>query len=120
MPLLQYRCPSCGKEFEELVKKFDDKVVCPDCGTAAERSYSGTMFSATGTHPNIAAETARRAAVADKYVLITQLYFRAARTEFFLSAQCERGAPLRNAVLHGCRPLPIIASRKKMRTTSDV
>ena len=51
MPILQYKCPSCGKEFEELVKKFDDKVVCPDCGTAAERSYRGTMFSATGTHP---------------------------------------------------------------------
>ncbi len=50
MPLLQYRCPSCGKEFEELVNKFDDKVTCPSCGTQAERSYSGQMFSATGTH----------------------------------------------------------------------
>ncbi len=48
MPVLQYRCPSCGKEFEELVKKYDEKVTCPDCGTAAERSYSGKMFSATG------------------------------------------------------------------------
>lgn len=49
MPILQYRCPSCGKEFEELVKKYDDKVACPDCGTAAERCYSGKMFSSTGT-----------------------------------------------------------------------
>ena len=48
MPLLQYKCPSCGKEFEELVKKFDDAVVCPSCGTAAVRSYSGEIFSATG------------------------------------------------------------------------
>ena len=50
MAILQYKCPECGKEFEELVKKFDEKVVCPICGAAAERCYSGAMFSATGTH----------------------------------------------------------------------
>ena len=50
MPILQYRCPSCGKEFEEIVQRYDEKVTCPDCGRQAERSYSGTMFSATGTH----------------------------------------------------------------------
>ncbi len=48
MPLLQYVCPSCGKQFDELVKKFDEKVVCPVCGAEARRSYSGEMFSATG------------------------------------------------------------------------
>lgn len=48
MPLLQYRCPSCGKEFEELVKKFDDEMHCPDCKAAAVRSYSGAIYSATG------------------------------------------------------------------------
>lgn len=51
MPILQYKCPSCGKKFEELVKKFDEKVVCPTCGTAAERDYSGQRYSATGTRP---------------------------------------------------------------------
>ena len=50
MALLQYKCPVCGKEFEELVKKPDEEVRCPVCGRRAERSYSGTMFSATGTH----------------------------------------------------------------------
>jgi putative FmdB family regulatory protein len=49
MPILQYKCPKCGKEFEELVKKFDAEVFCPNCKEKAERSYSGTMFSATGT-----------------------------------------------------------------------
>lgn len=48
MPILQYKCSSCGKEFEELVKRFDDEVKCPGCGSRAERSYSGQMFSATG------------------------------------------------------------------------
>ena len=48
MPILQYRCPSCGKKFDELVKKFSDEVKCPDCGEVAERLYCGEMFSATG------------------------------------------------------------------------
>ena len=48
MPVLQYRCPKCGKEFEELVRKPTDEVLCPECGKPAERCYSGTMFSATG------------------------------------------------------------------------
>lgn len=48
MPILQYRCPMCGKEFEELVKKATDEVNCPDCGKPATRCYSGAMFSATG------------------------------------------------------------------------
>lgn len=48
MPILQYKCRACGQEFEELVKKYDEKVSCPSCGEAAERSYSGAMFSSTG------------------------------------------------------------------------
>ena len=48
MPILQYRCPACGKQFEELVKKYTDQVKCPDCGAAAERSFCGEMFTATG------------------------------------------------------------------------
>lgn len=48
MPILQYKCPKCGKAFEELVKKYDDEVLCPDCKTAAVRSYCGQMYSATG------------------------------------------------------------------------
>lgn len=48
MPILQYKCPICGKEFEELVRKPTDEVLCPECGKPADRCYSGTMFSATG------------------------------------------------------------------------
>ncbi len=48
MPVLQYVCKKCNKNFEELVKKYDDEVFCPVCGIKAERSYSGKMFSATG------------------------------------------------------------------------
>lgn len=48
MPILQYRCPNCGKRFEELVKKFSDEVICPDCKVKAERDYCGEVYSATG------------------------------------------------------------------------
>ncbi len=48
MPILQYRCPACGKRFEELVKKYDVPVACPGCGAPAERDFSGPVYSATG------------------------------------------------------------------------
>ena len=51
MPILQYRCPACGKEFEELVKSHEEAVKCPAGGAAAERSWSGCMYSATGKPP---------------------------------------------------------------------
>lgn len=41
MPLYEYKCTSCGKEFEEL-KSFSDSdktVFCPDCGKEAVREY---------------------------------------------------------------------------------
>ncbi len=48
MPILQYQCKKCNKKFEELVQKYDDVVLCPDCGQPAERDWSGELFSATG------------------------------------------------------------------------
>lgn len=48
MPILQYSCPECGKKFEELVKKHDDEVLCPQCGKPAARLWCGEMYSATG------------------------------------------------------------------------
>jgi len=48
MPILQYKCPQCGKKFEELVKKYDDPVLCPDCKTQAVRDYCGEVYSSTG------------------------------------------------------------------------
>ncbi len=48
MPLLQYKCPKCGKYFDEIVKKPTDDVLCPDCGEKSVRCYSGEMYSSTG------------------------------------------------------------------------
>lgn len=33
MPLYEYKCPSCGTRFEELVSvNASERVVCPHCG----------------------------------------------------------------------------------------
>jgi len=34
MPIYEYRCDKCGKEFEELVFGTDEVVKCPACGSA--------------------------------------------------------------------------------------
>ncbi len=48
MPVLQYICKNCNKNFEELVKKHDEEVLCPVCKNRAERVWGGKMFSSTG------------------------------------------------------------------------
>jgi putative FmdB family regulatory protein len=32
MPIFEFRCQTCGKEFERLVFKSDEVVDCPACG----------------------------------------------------------------------------------------
>lgn len=42
MPTYEYRCPSCGREFERFQRMSDPPgAPCPDCGKAAERLISG-------------------------------------------------------------------------------
>ena len=49
MPIFDYRCNKCGKEFEKLVRKEEDKV-CPDCASAdLEKKVSAAGFSLKGT-----------------------------------------------------------------------
>ncbi len=51
MPILSYKCEKCGNCFEELVKKYDERVPCPKCGTPAVRTWYGCVYSATGKPP---------------------------------------------------------------------
>lgn len=32
MPIFEYLCPECGKEFERLILKKEEVVTCPACG----------------------------------------------------------------------------------------
>jgi len=53
MPLYEYRCETCGKCFEELVKNSTEKVSCPDCESDdVEREFSLFASSATGCSPS--------------------------------------------------------------------
>lgn len=52
MPTYEYRCPSCGTEFEKFQKMSDAPVAeCPSCGAASERRLSagaGLLFKGSG------------------------------------------------------------------------
>ena len=72
MPVLQYICRHCNKSFEELVKKHDDKVLCPDCGQPAERCYCGQMFPPREKQQKNAAATAKPAAAVNNSIIKMQ------------------------------------------------
>jgi putative FmdB family regulatory protein len=47
MPIFEYRCNKCGKEFEELVSSADSDAECPECCSPdVEKLISG--FSSLG------------------------------------------------------------------------
>ena len=48
MPIFEYKCPVCGKIFEELVRSCDVQVECPECKVPAQRSYSGKIYTSLG------------------------------------------------------------------------
>lgn len=50
MPIYEYRCKKCSKEFE-LIQKITDEPAseCPDCGGKIERLMSATSFSLKGS-----------------------------------------------------------------------
>jgi putative FmdB family regulatory protein len=49
MPIYEYRCRTCDKEFETLVFRADEKVSCPGCnGEEVERMMSRCAFKSGG------------------------------------------------------------------------
>lgn len=49
MPIYEYRCMNCDKEFEYLVFGNDPSVTCPDCNkTKVERLISACSFKSSG------------------------------------------------------------------------
>ena len=49
MPFLKFKCESCGKVFDELVKLSDVEALrCPDCGGKVQRAYEGKCLGAKG------------------------------------------------------------------------
>jgi putative FmdB family regulatory protein len=49
MPIYNYNCEDCNKEFEVLVKSCDDKTECSSCGSKnVKKVYSSFDFSMKG------------------------------------------------------------------------
>lgn len=42
MPIYEYQCPSCGREFELMrpMSQAGETAPCPNCGTGSERLVS--------------------------------------------------------------------------------
>ena len=50
MPIYEYKCDKCGKEFEVLQKRFDvDEAPCEACGGTGKRFMSNTSFVLKGS-----------------------------------------------------------------------
>ena len=50
MPVYEYQCKQCGKEFEYQQRMADpDKTVCESCGGELERLISRTAFQLKGS-----------------------------------------------------------------------
>ena len=50
MPIYEYRCNACGKQFELFQKITDDPLAeCPECGGTVERLVSASSFSLKGS-----------------------------------------------------------------------
>jgi putative FmdB family regulatory protein len=48
MPIFEYLCDDCGTKFEKLLRRSDEKVLCPQCG----ESHLSTQFSTFAAHAN--------------------------------------------------------------------
>jgi len=64
MPLHEFFCSECSREFEELIFKEDDPVCCPECGkTGAKKLISACRFKTGGPivqgSPSASAVTSR-------------------------------------------------------------
>ena len=56
MPLYEYVCGDCRSEFETLVRRWGDAVVCRACGSASvEKQLSTFAVASSGTAPDFSA-----------------------------------------------------------------
>jgi len=52
MPIYEYACRECGREFEVLVRNRDEKPECPHCGTKKlDRKLSVIAAPVTNSQP---------------------------------------------------------------------
>ncbi len=58
MPIYEYHCNQCDNEFEKLVLKSSETIVCPKCKSAkVERLMSTFAFSSGGKFKSTASSS---------------------------------------------------------------
>ncbi len=48
MPIFEFHCQNCGKEFEHLVFRTDEVVKCPECGQESVNKLMSTCAAKVG------------------------------------------------------------------------
>lgn len=48
MPLFEYKCDDCGKQFEELVSSSQTAVTCPHCGSTKTSKQLSVFAAGSG------------------------------------------------------------------------
>ena len=48
MPIFEFVCQKCGKEFERLVFRNNEAVECPDCGEQSVNKLMSTCSAKVG------------------------------------------------------------------------
>lgn len=48
MPIYEYKCKDCGKQFTKLVFKLDEEVGCPSCKSKNVEKMISTISSISG------------------------------------------------------------------------
>ena len=53
MPIYEYRCQGCGKQFEKLLQRQSDEsaLECPECGKRDPRRELSTFAAHTNSKP---------------------------------------------------------------------
>jgi len=49
MPLYEYACKKCNKNFEIIQSVGTDSAKCPDCGSECKKLFSATSFQLKGS-----------------------------------------------------------------------
>ncbi len=58
MPIYEYHCDQCKNEFEKLVLKSSEKIVCPRCkNKKVQRMMSAFAFSSGGKFKSTASSS---------------------------------------------------------------